>query len=83
MAKDDKKKGKQSEANRLSAIARAYGVDASGKNISKVGGPVTAVGESPAAKERAMKAASERAKAQAEAIKSEKKWAQVVGFIFN
>lgn len=30
------------------------------------------MGESPAVKERAMKAASERAKAQAEAIKSEK-----------
>ena len=79
MAKDNNKKGKQSEADRLSAIARAYGVDVSGKNISKIGGPVTAVGESPAAKERAMKAASERAKAQAEAIKSEKKWAKVVG----
>lgn len=72
-------KGTQSEANRLAAIARAYGVDYDGKDISKVGGPVTAVGESPAVIERARKAAAERAKAQAEAIKSSAKWAKVVG----
>jgi hypothetical protein len=72
-------KGTQSEANRLAAIARAYGVDADGKDISKIGGQVTAVGQSPAVIERAREAASARAKAQADAIKSAAKWAKVVG----
>jgi hypothetical protein len=72
-------KGTQSEANRLAAIARAYGVDADGKDISKIGGQVTAVGQSPAVIERAREAASARAKAQADAIKSQAKWAKVVG----
>ena len=54
MAKDNKKKGKQSEADRLAAIARAYGVDASGRGIGGVGGAVTGLGESAAAKQRAM-----------------------------
>ena len=79
MAKDNKKKGKQSEADRLSAIARAYRKDADGKDISKIGGPVTAIGQSPAVIERAREAAAARAAAQAAAIKSEKKWAKVVG----
>lgn len=73
MAKDNKKKGKQSEADRLSAIARAYGVDASGRGIGGVGGAVTGLGESAAAKQRAMEAAIDRAKAQADAIKAQKK----------
>lgn len=64
MAKDNKKKGKQSDADRLSAIARAYGVDASGKGIRGVGGAVTGLGESAAAKQRAADAAAARAKAQ-------------------
>jgi hypothetical protein len=72
-------KGTQSEANRLAAIARAYGVDADGKDISEIGGQVTAVGQSPAVIERAREAASARAKAQADAIKSAAKWAKVVG----
>ena len=79
MAKDNNKKGKQSEANRLSAIARAYGVDADGKDISKIGGQVTAVGQSPAVIERAREAAAARAAAQAAAIKSQEKWAKIVG----
>jgi len=78
MAKDDKKKGKQSEADRLSAIARAYGVDASGRGIGGVGGAVAGLGESAAARKRAAEAAAERAKAQANFIlaqqKSEKKF---------
>jgi hypothetical protein len=72
-------KGTQSEANRLAAIARAYRKDADGKDISKIGGPVTAIGQSPAVIERAREAAAARAAAQAAAIKSEKKWAKVVG----
>jgi hypothetical protein len=79
VAKDNNKKGKQSEANRLSALARAYRKDADGKDISKIGGPVTAIGQSPAVIERAREAAAARAAAQAAAIKSEKKWAKVVG----
>ena len=79
MAKDNNKKGKQSEANRLSALARAYRKDADGKDISKIGGPVTDIGQSPAVIERAREAAAARAAAQAAAIKSEKKWAKVVG----
>lgn len=73
MAKDNKKKGKQSEADRLSAIARAYGVDASGKGIGGVGGAVTDLGESAAARKRALETQSERAKAQADAVKAQKK----------
>jgi hypothetical protein len=49
VAKDNNKKGKQSEADRLSAIARAYRKDADGKDISKIGGAVTDIGQSPAA----------------------------------
>jgi hypothetical protein len=79
VAKDNNEKGKQSEANRLSALARAYRKDADGKDISKIGGPVTAIGQSPAVIERAREAAAARAAAQAAAIKSEKKWAKVVG----
>ena len=79
MAKDNKKKGKQSEADRLSALARAYRKDADGKDISKIGGPVTDIGQSPAVIERAREAAAARAAAQAAAIKSEKKWAKIVG----
>jgi hypothetical protein len=79
VAKDNEKKGKQSEANRLSALARAYRKDADGKDISKIGGPVTAIGQSPAAIERAREAAAARAKAQADAIKSAAKWKKVVG----
>ena len=63
-------KGSQSEADRLAAIARAYGVDAGGKGIAGVGGQVTAVGDSAAAKKRALEAASARAKAQADAAKA-------------
>ena len=73
MAKDNKKKSKQSEADRLSAIARAYGVDASGRGIRGVGGAVTGLGESAAARQRALEVQSERAKAQADAIKAQKK----------
>ena len=74
-------KGAQTEARRLSAIARAIGVSETGKDISKtgIGQVVTGVGESPEVLERARNAAAERAKAQANAIKSEKKWAKVVG----
>jgi hypothetical protein len=79
VAKDNNKKGKQSEADRLAAIARAYRKDADGKDISKIGGPVTAIGQSPAVIERAREAAAARAAAQAAAIKSEKKWAKIVG----
>jgi hypothetical protein len=79
VAKDNNKKGKQSEANRLSALARAYRKDADGKDISKIGGPVTDIGQSPAVIERAREAAAARAAAQAAAIKSEKKWAKIVG----
>ena len=79
MAKDNNKKGKQSEANRLSALARAYRKDADGKDISKIGGQVTAVGQSPAVIERAREAAAARAAAQAAAIKSQEKWAKIVG----
>ena len=71
-------KGAQSEADRLSAIARAYGVDASGKPTAGKGGAVTGLGESAAAKQRAAETAAERAKAQANFIlaqqKSEKKF---------
>lgn len=70
--KDKDKKKKQSEADRLSAIARAYGVDSKGKGIGGVGGAVTDLGESAAAKKRAMEAAADRAKAQASAIKARK-----------
>lgn len=83
MAKDNNKKGKQSQADRLSAIARAYGVDASNKPIAGVGGQVTGLGESAAAKQRALDAASVRAKAQASLItaqqKSEKKFGPKTG----
>ena len=68
-------KGAQSEADRLSAIARAYGVDASGKNITSTGGAVTGGGYiSPSeARQRALETQSDRAKAQADAIKARKK----------
>lgn len=57
-------KNAQSDADRLAAIARAYGVDSSGKGIGGVGGQVTGLGESAAAKQRAADAAAARAKAQ-------------------
>jgi hypothetical protein len=37
-------KGAQSEADRISALARAYGLDASGRNITSTGGAVTGGG---------------------------------------
>jgi hypothetical protein len=73
-------KGTQSEADRLAAIARAYGKDADGKDITSTGGAVTGGGYiSPSeARQRALDAASARAKAQASSItaqqKSEKKF---------
>ena len=69
----DKGKGTQSEADRLAAIARAYGVSSSGKPIAGVGGQVTGLGESAAAKQRALDTASDRAKAQADFIKKQQK----------
>jgi hypothetical protein len=66
-------KGAQSEADRLAAIARAYGVSSSGKPIAGVGGQVTGLGESAAAKQRALDTASDRAKAQADFIKKQQK----------
>ena len=66
-------KGAQSDADRLAAIARAYGVDSSGKGIAGVGGQVTGLGESATAKQRALDAASDRAKAQADFIKKQQK----------
>ena len=66
-------KGTQSEADRLAAIARAYGVSSSGKPIAGVGGQVTGLGESVAAKQRALDTASDRAKAQADFIKKQQK----------
>lgn len=76
--KSSKGKGTQSEADRLSALARAYGKDAYGTDIRKTGGKVTGVGLSPAVLERAREAAADRAEAQADAIKSATKWAKVV-----
>ena len=75
MAKPKKQppKGAQSEADRLAAIARAYGVSSSGKPIAGVGGQVTGLGESAAAKQRALDTASDRAKAQADFIKKQQK----------
>jgi hypothetical protein len=73
-------KGTQSEADRLAAIARAYGLSSSGRNITSTGGAVTGGGYiSPSeARQRALDAASARAKAQASSItaqqKSEKKF---------
>ena len=73
-------KGTQSEADRLAAVARAYGLSSSGKNITNVGGDVTGGGyvSSSEARQRALDAASDRAKAQASSItaqqKSEKKF---------
>jgi hypothetical protein len=68
-------KGAQSEADRISAIARAYGLDASGRNITSTGGAVTGGGYiSPSeARMRALEAQSDRAKAQADFIKKQKK----------
>ena len=66
-------KGTQSEADRLAAIARAYGVSSSGKPIAGVGGQVTGLGESAAAKQRALETQSDRAKAQADFIKKQQK----------
>ena len=66
-------KGAQSDADRLAAIARAYGVDSSGKGIAGVGGQVTGLGESAAARQRALDTASDRAKAQADFIKKQQK----------
>lgn len=63
-------KGSQAEADRLAALARAYGVDADGKGIAGVGGKVTDVGDSAAARKRALEAAAARAKAQADAAKA-------------
>jgi hypothetical protein len=69
------RKGTQSEADRLAAIARAYGLDASGRNITSTGGAVTGGGYiSPSeARMRALEAQSDRAKAQAADIKAKKK----------
>lgn len=79
MAKD-KDKGKapkstQSQADRLAARARAYGLSSSGKNITNVGGDVTGGGyiSSSEARQRALDAASDRAKAQADFIKKQQK----------
>lgn len=68
-------KGTQSEADRLAAIARAYGLSSSGQNITSTGGAVTGGGYiSPSeARQRALEAQSDRAKAQADAIKARKK----------
>jgi hypothetical protein len=68
-------KGAQSEADRISALARAYGLDASGRNITSTGGAVTGGGYiSPSeARMRALEAQSDRAKAQADFIKKQKK----------
>jgi hypothetical protein len=52
-------KGKQSEADRLSAIARAYRKDADGKDISSTGGAVTAIGQSPAVIDACLEAAAD------------------------
>jgi hypothetical protein len=76
----DKDKGKapkstQSQADRLAARARAYGLSSSGKNITNVGGDVTGGGyiSSSEARQRALDAASDRAKAQADFIKKQQK----------
>jgi hypothetical protein len=68
-------KGTQSEADRLAAIARAYGLSSSGRNITSTGGAVTGGGYiSPSeARMRALEAQSDRAKAQADFIKKQKK----------
>ena len=68
-------KGTQSEADRIAAIARAYGLDALGRNITNVGGAVTGGGYiSPSeARQRALETQSDRAKAQADFIKKQQK----------
>jgi len=68
-------KGTQSEADRLSALARAYGLSSSGKNITNVGGDVTGGGyvSSSEARQRALETQSDRAKAQADFIKKQQK----------
>jgi hypothetical protein len=68
-------KGTQSEADRLAAVARAYGLSSSGRNITSAGGDVTGGGyvSSSEARQRALDAASDRAKAQASFIKAQQK----------
>jgi len=68
-------KGTQSEADRIAAIARAYGLDALGRNITNVGGAVTGGGYiSPSeARQRALETQSDRAKAQADFLKKKQK----------
>ncbi len=68
-------KGTQSEADRLSAVARAYGLSSSGEIIAGKGGPVTGgkYTPSPEAKKRILETQSDRAKAQADFIKKQQK----------